>query len=108
MLRRNIRSNVRTLLISNICFCVKHLEELDSGEGLPKSGSPLGAQSDYWFPLTAGPVALQHRRYFGFYQRDERKKESLACFCNRDVPKTEHSQIALRRAPTSPVYWLPP
>ncbi len=54
------------------------------GEGLPSSGSPLEAQSDYWFP-PAGPVAPQHCRYFGLLQPDVRKKESLACFPDQAV-----------------------
>src|SRR6266849_286799 len=53
---------------------------LQRGEGVPSSGSPLEAQSDYWFRLTADPVALQHRRYFGGPSggRAEKKKVLLA------------------------------
>jgi hypothetical protein len=40
--------------------------------------------------LLLTPLALQHCWYIGLRQPHERKKESLGCFCNQDVPKTEH------------------
>jgi hypothetical protein len=46
----------------------------------PLIREPRGAQSDYWFPLTAEPVTLQRCRHFGFRQPDVLKKERLARF----------------------------
>jgi len=69
-----------------------------SGEG-PLIREPLEAQSDYWFPLTADPVALQHRRYFGFQQPDVLKKKSLARLPDQAVWKHSTRRVESRPMP---------
>jgi hypothetical protein len=65
-------------------------------KGSPNQGAPSERHLIIGSHILGRPVAPRHRWYFGLYQLDERKKESLACFCNQDVPKAEHSQHIAR------------
>ena len=76
---------MKRYLLRSILYVKPGEESASVEKGSPHQGALLEAQSDYWFRLTAGPVAPQHRRYFGFLQPDVRKKESLACFPDQAV-----------------------